>query len=145
MVQLSDTIIKWSRKEHRCGVCSVMMPKGSMQRVYTWIDEENGSYCTMRICMTCDMADYVDRIDDVWTSQDGTPLNWPGGDASSAVCFDSDALQNYLLDTVSEDTDDRFRAALRRRLTINTGNDWLASWDKKEEENEPDDNQLRLF
>lgn len=144
MVQLSDTVISRSRKEHLCGVCNVIMPKGSMQRVYTWIDEDSSCYCTMRICMTCDMADYIDRINDSWSSEDGAPLGWAGG-ASSAVRFESDGLQNYLLDEVSEETDDRFRAALRRQLTINTGNNWLADWDKKEEDNEPEDNQLRLF
>jgi len=145
MVQLSDTIISRSRKEHLCGVCNVIMPKGSTQRVYTWIDEESDSYCTMRLCMTCDVADYDNRIDDAWTSTDGAPLTGCGGDSISSVRFSADALQNYLLDTVSEETDDRFRASLRRRLTINTGGNWLASWDKKEEENEPEDNQLRLF
>lgn len=98
----------------------------------------------MRICLTCDGLDYVDRINDAWSSEDGAPLD-SGGFIRSAVRFDSDAMQNYLLDTVSEDTDDRYRAGLRRRLTLNTGNNWLASWDKKEKENEPEDNQLRLF
>lgn len=145
MALLSDKIIYKSRKEAICGVCNVVMPKGTPQRVTKWIDEDACCYCVMRICLSCDGLDYVTRINDAWSSEDGAPLGWAGGDASSAVRFESDGLQNYLLDEVSEETDDRFRAALRRRLTINTGNNWLASWDKKEEENESDDNQLRLF
>lgn len=78
MVQLSDAVISRSRKEHLYGVCNVIMPKGSMQRVYTWIDEDSSCYCTMRICMTCDMADYIDRINDSWSSEDGAPLGWAG-------------------------------------------------------------------
>ena len=144
MVQLSDKIIHKSRKEAICGVCNMVMPKGTPQRVTKWIDEDACCYCVMRICLSCDGLDYVDRINDAWSSEDGAPLDG-GGYIKSAVRFDSDAMQNYLLDTVSEDTDDRFRAGLRRRLTLNTGNNWLASWDKKEEENEPEDNQLRLF
>ena len=142
MVLLLDKIISKSRKEAQCGVCNVVLPKSTPQRVTKWIDEDNGAYCVMRICLTCDGLDYVTRINDAWSSEDGAPLDW-GGYTRSAVRFDSDAMQNYLLDTVSEETDDRFRAGLRRRLTINTGNNWLAEWDKKEEED--NGNQLRLF
>lgn len=146
---IEDKFIR-SNKERICGVCNTPIPKDVTHVFQTWVDEETETYYIMRICRICDIFDYVDRINDAWSSEDGAPLDG-GGYIKSAVRFDSEALQNYLLDEVSEDTDDRFRAGLRRQLTLNTGNNWLASWDKKEEEenepeeNEPDDNQLRLF
>ena len=97
MVHLSDKIIHKSRKEAICGVCNVVMPKGTPQRVTKWIDEDACCYCVMRICLFCDGLDYVDRINDAWSSEDGAPLD-SGGFIRSAVRFDSDAMQNYLLD-----------------------------------------------
>ena len=140
---IADNFVQ-SAKERLCSVCNTPIPRDTTHCVQTWIDEETETYYIMRICRVCDGLDYVTRINDAWSSEDGAPLDG-GGYIRSAVRFDSDAMQNYLLDTVSEETDVRFRAGLRRRLTLNTGNNWLASWDKKEEENEPEDNQLRLF
>lgn len=87
---LVDNFVQ-SAKERLCGVCNNPIPRDTSHCIQIWVDEETETYYIMRICLSCDGLDYVDQINDAWSSEDGAPLDG-GGYIRSAVRFDSDAM-----------------------------------------------------
>lgn len=118
---IEDKFIR-SNKERICGVCNTPIPKDVTHVFQTWVDEETETYCVMRICRTCDIFDYVDRINKAWTPDPGAPVDLLDKEVLFTTRFSKKAIENYLSDGADKKTEEWYCAELQRKLVSNVSN-----------------------
>lgn len=118
---IEDKFIR-SSKERFCGVCNTPIPKDVTHVFQTWVDEEAETYCVMRICRTCDLLDYVDRINEAWIPDPGAPIDLLNKEVLFTTRFSKKAIENYLSDGADKKSENWYCAELQRRLASNVSN-----------------------